>query len=67
MAPESCGGGGTPNQCGAGGCVPRTCSQQNTECGPAADGCGGLLDCGVCVSPQSCGGGGVPSRCGSVN
>jgi hypothetical protein len=63
-AGESCGGAGVPNQCGAGGCIPRTCAQQGAECGPAADGCGGLLECGTCKT-GSCGDGG-PSKCSSI-
>jgi hypothetical protein len=57
-----------PNKCGmgTGGCTPRTCSQQNANCGPVADGCGGLLDCGVCPTGFTCGGGGVASQCGGV-
>src|SRR5690606_5772703 len=45
-------------------CKPRTCEEQGVECGPAADGCGGLIECGTCPYPQTCGGGGQPSRCG---
>jgi hypothetical protein len=66
-APQTCGGGGVPNQCGqsdAGQCTPLTCGQQNITCGPAGDGCGNQLQCGTCVAPQTCGGGGVPSHCG---
>jgi hypothetical protein len=71
-APETCGGGGTPGVCGqtivdAGSgnmCIPRTCMQQGINCGPAGDGCGGLLQCGVCASPETCGGGGMPGVCG---
>jgi hypothetical protein len=44
--------------------VPLTCAQQGADCGPAADGCGGLLDCGTCSS-GTCGGGGA-SKCGTV-
>ena len=67
---QSCGGGGVNGVCGAIpdgslGCTPRTCAQQNVNCGPAGDGCGGLLQCGPCVSPQTCGGGGVNGQCGS--
>ncbi len=51
-APDSCGGGGTPNQCGAPTCTPRTCQQMGVTCGPSGDGCGSLLDCGKC--PSSC-------------
>jgi hypothetical protein len=47
-------------------CVPLTCADQNIHCGPAADGCGGLLDCGMCASPETCGGGGVPGQCGGL-
>jgi hypothetical protein len=68
-APLTCGGGGTPGQCGApdagAGCAPETCASQNVACGPAGDGCGHALDCGVCVAPLTCGGGGAPGRCGS--
>jgi len=44
-------------------CTPRTCAQQMIECGPAGDGCGNALDCGVCPSDQICGGAG-PGKCG---
>jgi hypothetical protein len=60
---QTCGGAGTPNQCGA-PCTPKTCAQQNIECGPAGDGCGGVLNCGTCVEPDQCGGGGTPFKCG---
>jgi hypothetical protein len=65
--PDSCGGDGTHGVCGhsgAGACVPKTCLGLNYNCGPASDGCGGLLQCGTCTAPQTCGGGGQPSRCG---
>jgi hypothetical protein len=64
--PQYCGGGG-PSVCGGnnglgpdGGviCTPTTCAKLGYNCGPAADGCGGLLQCGTCTSPQYCGGGG---------
>jgi hypothetical protein len=45
-------------------CTPRTCAQLKRSCGPAGDGCGGLLDCGSCASGQICGGGG-PGVCGT--
>ena len=48
----------TPN-CGA-----KSCAELGFNCGPAGDGCGGLLNCGTCASPQSCGGGGQPGVCG---
>ena len=66
-APQTCGGGGVPGQCGApvgSNCNAQTCQQQNINCGPAGDGCGNELMCGLCPSPQTCGGGGVPGQCG---
>jgi hypothetical protein len=48
-----------------GSCAPRTCETQGISCGPAGDGCGGLLQCGMCTPPQSCGGGGTSSVCGA--
>jgi hypothetical protein len=67
---QSCGGGGTPGQCGAppsGACVPETCSAQNINCGPAGDGCGNVIaSCGTCTPPASCGGGGIPGQCGGT-
>lgn len=70
-----CGGGG-PSKCGAGGsgdggaCVPTKTACAAGDCGPIADGCGGLIDCAppawpACPSGQSCGGGGTPSLCGA--
>jgi hypothetical protein len=67
MSPQTCGGGGVPGQCGypdGGSCMPKTCAQQNFNCGPAGDGCGNLLQCGTCTAPQTCGGGGVSGQCG---
>lgn len=73
---EICGGGG-PSRCGTGlggdagadggaACVAKTCADLGANCGPAADGCGGLIpSCGSCgVVGQTCGGGGTPSVCG---
>jgi hypothetical protein len=67
---QTCGGGGVPNQCG-GGCKPLTCQQLNLNCGPAGDGCGGIIaSCcpngaaTCCVNGQTCGGGGLPGQCG---
>jgi hypothetical protein len=68
VAPQTCGGGGVPGQCGGNsGCVPKTCAQLGLHCGPAGDGCGGLLQCGPCTAPQTCGGGGTPGVCGGSN
>ena len=46
-------------------CTPKTCGDLGVGCGPAGDGCGNVLACGVCAAGQSCGGGGVPSQCGA--
>jgi hypothetical protein len=62
--PDTCGGGGTPSQCGT-GCVPETCAKLGVHCGPAGDGCGGIIQCGTCTPPDSCGGGGTPGVCGT--
>lgn len=64
---QTCGGGGKNGQCGypdGGKCAPQTCQQLGIGCGPAGDGCGGLLSCGTCSGSQTCGGGGTPGQCG---
>jgi hypothetical protein len=63
-APDTCGGAGTPSQCGHTTCTPQTCASQGISCGPAGNGCGGSLACGTCASNQTCGGGGSPGVCG---
>jgi hypothetical protein len=66
---ETCGGGGVHFECGqadANLCVPLTCGDQSISCGPAGDGCGGVLQCGECDG-GTCGGGGSPGVCGSPN
>ena len=72
-APLYCGGGGF-DQCGGNTghapdgstiCNPITCASQGFNCGPAGDGCGGLLQCGTCGGSLTCGGGGTPGRCGN--
>src|SRR5579883_481987 len=63
-APQTCGGGGVPYQCGTSACVPRTkgavCGSYT--CGELSDGCGGTVNCGpddgLCPPGQTCGGGG---------
>jgi hypothetical protein len=45
-------------------CTPQTCAHEGIGCGPAGDGCGGLLQCGACKAPQTCGGGGAYGQCG---
>ena len=71
--PERCGVAGF-SECGGGKgfgldggplCTPKTCVQLGLTCGPAADGCGGVLQCGICQYPDACGGGGVHGRCGN--
>lgn len=60
-AGETCGGAGTPNECGAPPCTPLTQAQAcpavggNASCGQVSDGCNGLIDCGGCGAGQSCG------------
>jgi hypothetical protein len=65
--PDTCGGGGTPYQCGNDGCTPRTCEDVGAECGAIADGCGETIDCGVCAPPQTCGGSGEANQCGGID
>jgi hypothetical protein len=68
-SPQSCGLGGF-SRCGgpdaAPVCVPQTCATLGFECGPAADGCGGLVQCGTCQAPLVCGAEGNPGQCGST-
>ena len=45
-------------------CKPLTCADQKIECGPAGDGCGGLIaECGKCGAGLRCGGPGALSKC----
>jgi hypothetical protein len=45
-------------------CTPKTCADQGIECGPAGDGCGGIIeDCGKCGDGLRCGGPNAPSKC----
>ncbi len=55
-------GGGEPNlvEPGTGGgnannCVPTTCEALGKDCGPVADGCGDVLECGSCGDNAYCG------------
>jgi hypothetical protein len=41
-----------------------TCAKSNVQCGPTADGCGGILQCGDCPAGKTCGGAGVAGVCG---
>jgi hypothetical protein len=61
------GGGMTPDPDGGpSGCTPRTCAEAGKDCGPVADGCGNLIECGTCEAPETCGGGGEASVCGGA-
>jgi len=61
-SPQTCGGGGTPHQCG---CTAETCAEVGNPCDAVANGCGGNVGpCVTCTSPQTCGGGGVAHQCG---
>ncbi len=73
VAPQFCGGGG-PGVCGGNtgltadgsvACTPTTGAALGYDCGPAGDGCGGLLQCGTCVGSNICGGAGQPGVCGN--
>jgi hypothetical protein len=45
-------------------CKPLTCADQHIECGPAGDGCGGIIkECGTCAAGLRCGGPNAPSKC----
>src|SRR5207237_203891 len=46
-------------------CTPKTCGDLGIGCGPAGDGCGNVLACGVCPAGQTCGGRGPPGACGT--
>lgn len=48
----------------ASACTKLTCADLKANCGPAGDGCGGVIQCGNCTAPGTCGGGGIPSTCG---
>ena len=73
-ATGTCGGGGA-SKCGGvgdggvgdgGTCVPTKTVCGPGDCGPIANGCGVLLNCGnSCPNGQTCGGGGVASQCGA--
>jgi len=64
-APETCGGGGTPGDCGC----PKTPEADacGGKCGQVDDGCGGKWECGGCAAPESCGGGGTANVCGCLS
>jgi len=61
LAGETCGGGGEASTCGKPACVAKTpdvlCPATGVEksCGKQPDGCGALVDCGICAQDQQCG------------
>ncbi len=60
-APDTCGGGGVPNECG---CISKSCSELGFDCATTIDNCGKPIDCGACAPCSACGGGGKPNVCG---
>ncbi|MGE0784140.1 MAG: hypothetical protein AB7S26_00530 [Sandaracinaceae bacterium] len=66
---ETCGGGGTPDVCGMGTCVARSCEDQGFECDTQTDGCGNSIECGECPPGVPCVDGHctecIPETCGS--
>ncbi|HET8542399.1 MAG TPA: IPT/TIG domain-containing protein [Anaeromyxobacter sp.] len=61
LSQQGCSSSSSPDPC-----VPQTCATLGADCGAAADGCGGTLECGSsCAAPEdTCGGGGAPNVCG---
>ena len=56
--------GNTDASTNSGECRPKTCQDQGIECGPAGDGCGGIIqDCGQCGAGLRCGGPNALSKC----
>jgi hypothetical protein len=55
-----------PSDCSEEGltCTPASCARYGAECGMAADGCGGVLNCGTCKAPLTCGGASAAQKCG---
>lgn len=73
-APETCGGGGTPNVCGCTPIAEDFCAQRGADCGliDVVDSCltPQSVDCGdeadVCEWYETCGAGGEENLCGCV-
>src|SRR5262245_21706086 len=60
FVPTNPDGGITPTEL----CKKLTCADQNIKCGPAGDGCGGVIqDCGTCAAGERCGGPNALSQC----
>ncbi len=39
----------------SGVCTPKSCAKLGATCGPIADGCGGIVNCGACGQFEECG------------
>jgi hypothetical protein len=70
---QTCGGGGTPNKCGA-ACTPESdakfCERKGKNCGRyvGLDNCDNprtVESCGECTGNKTCGGGGTANVCGN--
>ena len=48
-------------------CTPRTCAQQGVQCGPAGDGCGGVLQCGRARPARFAGAAACPASAGRTS
>jgi hypothetical protein len=59
------GNGNSSDGDGGAGCTPATCESEGKNCGPIADGCGGIAECGECDSLFFCGLN-EPNVCGDV-
>lgn len=63
-APNTCGGGGTPGQCG---CTSNTCESLDAQCGDYPNNCGGEdIHCGTCPGGFACNAGGCVEICDAV-
>jgi hypothetical protein len=60
--PQTCGGGGVPNQCG---CTP-TNPCDGVSCGTLTNNCALQVSCG-CTGFNTCGGGGTAGKCGCIS
>ena len=56
--------GNDADEGGVTSCAPKTCAQFGANCGSAPDGCGEVIECGVCAAGQTCGGAGT-NKCGT--
>jgi hypothetical protein len=48
-------------------CTGLTCAQANSNCGPIADGCGNIVQCGACPTNQTCMSGTCTANCVSTD